>query len=297
MDMMTDLYPSRTEPKPRIAERLDPVIHPEPGEVDGPLTKDQLEAFERDGFLAIDRFFDEEEVHKLQAELRRLWRDNRDSRAPEIVREPDGEDIRSIFAVHRDNAAIREALHAPKLVRAVQQLLGKGLYIHQSRINYKPGFRGKEFYWHSDFETWHIEDGMPRMHALSVSIALTRNTPNNGPLMLIPGSHKYYVSCIGETPERHYEKSLRKQEYGVPDDDTLAWLAEERGIVAPTGEPGSIVIFDCNTMHGSNSNITPEPRSNVFAVYNSVSNKLVEPFSGQPPRPWYIGERDPERID
>src|SRR3546814_10756649 len=44
-----------------------------------------------------------------------------------------------------------------------------------SRLNYKPGFKGKEFYWHSDFETWHVEDGMPQMRALSMSILLAEN--------------------------------------------------------------------------------------------------------------------------
>src|SRR3546814_19751740 len=72
-------------------------------------------------------------------------------------------------------------------------------YIHQSRLNYKPGFKGKEFYWHSDFETWHVEDGMPRMRALSMSVLLAENTPHNGPLMLIPGSHQSFLTCVGET--------------------------------------------------------------------------------------------------
>ncbi|MFQ5599830.1 MAG: ectoine hydroxylase, partial [Candidatus Krumholzibacteriia bacterium] len=53
-----------------------------------------------------------------------------------------------------------------------------------------------------------------------------------------------------------------------------------------------VVFFDCNAMHGSNGNITPYPRSNVFFVYNSVENALVEPFGGLEPRPEYIASRD-----
>jgi ectoine hydroxylase len=45
-------------------------------------------------------------------------------------------------------------------------------------------------------------------------------------------------------------------------------------------------------MHGSNSNITPFPRSNVFVVFNSVENTLVEPFGAPSPRPTFIGSRD-----
>src|SRR3546814_3200003 len=50
-----------------------------------------------------------------------------------------------------------------RLAGVARFLLDDTVYIHQSRLNYKPGFQGKEFYWHSDFETWHVEDGMPRM--------------------------------------------------------------------------------------------------------------------------------------
>lgn len=136
---------------------------------------------------------------------------------------------------------------------------------------------------------------MPRMRAVSASIALTENTILNGPLMLIPGSHRHYISCIGETPKGHYLQSLKRQELGVPDQDSLEFLASESEIVAPTGPAGSVLFFECNTMHGSNSNITPLPRSNAFFVYNAMSNRVVEPFSGMAPRPEFIATR--ERIE
>jgi ectoine hydroxylase len=97
---------------------------------------------------------------------------------------------------------------------------------------------------------------------------------------------------VGKTPDDHYEQSLRKQEYGVPDQESLQKLVERHGIDTMIGPAGSVVLFDCNTMHGSNGNITPLPRSNVFLVYNSVENRLVAPFSGQKPRPDYIATRD-----
>src|SRR3546814_1749367 len=100
------------------------------------------------------------------------------------------------------------------------QLLGDEVYISQSRLNYKPGFRAKEFYWHSDFETWHVEDGMPRMRALSISVTLTDNLETNGPLMVMPGSHRTFVACVGATPEDHYKSSLKRQDYGRSEEHT-----------------------------------------------------------------------------
>jgi ectoine hydroxylase len=68
-------------------------------------------------------------------------------------------------------------------------------------------------------------------------------------------------------------------------------MARQGGIQAPTGPAGSVTFFECNLMHGSNSNITPLPRSNIFMVFNSVENTLVEPFCGLAPRPDFIARR------
>jgi ectoine hydroxylase len=214
------------------------------------------------------------------------------SDSPEVITEPESGVVRSVFAVHRSSPVVARLARDPRILGAVMQILGSPAYVHQSRINFKPAFRGREFYWHSDFETWHVEDGMPRMRAVSLSLNLLENNTNNGPLMLVPDSHRHYVACAGRTPERHYEQSLRRQEYGVPEPAILEELVRRGGIVAPVGPPGSAVLFDCNVMHGSNGNITPWPRSNLFLVYNSVENALEEPFSGQAPRPEHIASRD-----
>jgi ectoine hydroxylase len=284
-----DRYPSRLAPEPRISNRLDPVVY---GRAEtGPLDAGQLGFFEDNGYLSMDLVFSESELAACFAELQSLRSDEQAKDAPEAVIEPESRELRSIFAVHRSSEVLRQLCGHPRLVAMARQLLGSEVYIHQSRINYKNGFRGKEFFWHSDFETWHTEDGVPNMRMVSCSISLTPNTEHNGPLMLMPGSHHRFVSCVGATPENHYKASLKRQEVGVPDDASLTQLAHEFGITSPKGQAGSITFFDCNTMHGSNSNITPMPRSNVFVVYNSVDNTPVAPFCGLTPRPNFIAER------
>ncbi|MEX3618749.1 ectoine hydroxylase [Paenibacillus glucanolyticus] len=286
-----DVYPSRLHSEPRLLKRQDPVVYSD-WTPDASITLEQSEFYERNGYLFLEGFFDREELQYYQAEARSLQVTARESEKDEVIREPGGDEVRSVFAVHHSHAVFQELSQHPRLLAIVEYLLGSETYIHQSRINYKPGFTGKEFYWHSDFETWHVEDGMPRMRALSCSIALEDNYPFNGPLMVVPGSHKEFVACVGKTPDNHFKDSLRKQEYGVPDHDSLTRLVKEGGIDTPVGKAGSIVLFDCNIMHGSNSNITPMPRSNIFMVYNSVENKIVQPYSGQSPRPEYIAARD-----
>jgi ectoine hydroxylase len=295
IDTMEDLYPSRCEPTPDLLPRRDAVVH-SPWHPDAPLTREQAERFDRDGYLVIEDLFGADEITALQAETGRLLADPSALEDETIVTEPGGNEVRSIFEIHRQSVLMGRLAADQRLVGAARFLLGDEVYVHQSRLNYKPGFQGREFYWHSDFETWHTEDGMPRMRALSISVLLAENTPNNGPLMLIPGSHRKFVTCVGRTPADHYRMSLRKQEYGVPDEDSLAELAHENGIVAPVGKPGTVILFDCNMMHGSNGNITPFPRANAFLVYNAVSNRLQAPFGAVEPRPPFIAARNAEPV-
>ena len=284
-----DRYPSRFDPEPQRLPRHEPVAYPGGGE--GPLDRVLLQRYETRGWLGMDDLLDHATLAGALDDLQRLRRDPGVHGRPEAVIEPGSQELRSVFAVHRQDTALGRLCRHPRLVAVARQLLGGEVYIHQSRVNYKGGFRGREFYWHSDFETWHVEDGMPGMRALSCSIALTPNSPHNGPLMLIPGSHREFITCVGRTPADHYRASLRQQEVGVPDEASLARLVWECGIDAPTGPAGSVTFFDCNVMHGSNSNITPAPRSNLFVVFNSVDNLPVAPFCGLPPRPNFIAER------
>lgn len=293
--MANDPYPSRCAAQPELLPRHDPVSHTawHPA---APLTREQTEAFDRDGYLVLADVFGTDEVAMLQAEAGRLLGDPSTLDGETIITEPGGSEIRSVFEIHEQSAMMARLAADERLAAVASFLLGDAVYIHQSRLNYKPGFHGKEFYWHSDFETWHAEDGMPRMRALSMSVLLAENTPNNGPLMLMPGSHRVFVSCVGQTPNDLYKKSLKKQEYGVPDEDSLGQLAHRHGIVAPVGQPGTVIVFDCNMMHGSNGNITPFPRANAFLVYNAVSNRLRSPFAASKPRPRFVAARDAKPV-
>ena len=292
---MQDIYPSRHSAHPELLPRLDPVLHGKWTE-SSPLTRDQAVQFDTQGYAVLDDLFSEQEVDLLQSESRRMLGEPSSLDQATIITEPGSDEVRSIFCIHKQSNLMARLAADARLAGLARFLLDDDVYVHQSRLNYKPGFSGKEFYWHSDFETWHVEDGMPRMRALSMSLLLAENTPHNGPLMLIPGSHRQFLSCVGETPADHYRESLKKQEYGVPDQQSISELVAQHGIVAPTGGPGTVIVFDCNVMHGSSGNITPLPRSNAFIVYNAVSNRLLDPFGPPAPRPEFVAARSVDPI-
>jgi ectoine hydroxylase len=293
MVLVSDIYQSRSDNEAAIILRQDPVIYPGPhAKGEFALSEHQLRSYRKNGFIQLRGLLSAEEAAALLCEARNLATTSGERGLPEAVLEPGSDVVRSVFRVHGLSTAFERLMRDGRLLDVARQILGSEVYIHQSRVNLKPGFSGKEFYWHSDFETWHIEDGMPRMRALSCVVLLTENNEYNGPLMLVPGSHMHYISCIGQTPQDHYRQSLRKQEYGVPDETSLGFLVQRGGLQSTKGPAGSVVFFDCNTMHGSNGNISPFPRSNLFFVYNSVDNRLGNPRGGLQPRPEFIAARE-----
>ncbi|MFH9675226.1 ectoine hydroxylase [Streptomyces sp. NPDC017405] len=285
-----DLYPTRGTTEVTLP-RQDPVLWGAP-DTPGPIPAAGLQAYERDGFLAVDQLITPAEVEVYRRELDRLVSDPAVRADERSVVEPQSKEIRSVFEVHRISEVFAGLVRDERVVSRARQILGSDVYVHQSRINVKPGFGASGFYWHSDFETWHAEDGLPHMRTVSVSIALTENHDTNGGLMIMPGSHRTFLGCAGATPKDNYKKSLRMQDAGTPSNEALTRLADEHGIRLFTGRAGSATWFDCNCMHGSGDNITPFPRSNVFIVFNSVENTAVEPFAAPVRRPEFIGARD-----
>lgn len=174
-----------------LAKRTDPVIWGDSRD-NGPLSASQLEQYEKDGFLFfpgllvdINRaLLDEciEEAASLQSHS------NRES----FITEEGGDFIRTIYNAHGLSEIYARAICTPFFVECGRKLLGSDIYLHQSHLNYKKAFFGKNFFWHQDFTFWHHEDGMPKMRSLAVVLFLDDVGPDNGPMMMLPGSHMWY---------------------------------------------------------------------------------------------------------
>ncbi|MBD1322582.1 ectoine hydroxylase [Gordonia hankookensis] len=287
---VVDVYRTRLSEHSQIEPRPHPVVWSgmnTPGPMSGP----ELRRYDERGYHTASSVISGDDIGRclddVHAVTDRLGEDDR------VIREPSSGDVRSLFAVHQLSDVVAEICARDEIVGVARQILGDDVYVHQSRVNLKPGFAGGPFYWHSDFETWHAEDGMPAPRALSVSIALTPNHSYNGALMIVPGSHKRFVSCVGETPDGYHEESLvsYRPPFGTPEEGDVTELTDDLGIDTITGPAGSALYFDSNCMHASSGNITPYPRSNLFVVFNAKSNALQEPFGAPQPRPDHLAHR------
>ncbi|MFW0786303.1 phytanoyl-CoA dioxygenase family protein [Gordonia sp. CPCC 206044] len=285
-----DVYRTRLAEHSQIEPRPHPVVW---GSMNnsGPLSGPELRRYDERGYHTVSSVLDSADIRRCLDDVHtitdRLGEDDR------VIRESTSGDVRSLFAVHQLSDVVAEIVSRPEVIGVAQQILDDEVYVHQSRVNLKPGFAGGPFYWHSDFETWHAEDGMPAPRALSVSIALTPNYSHNGSLMIIPGSHKRFVSCVGATPKAYHRESLvsYRPPFGTPEESDVTELSDELGIDTIVGGEGSALYFDSNCMHASAGNITPYPRSNLFVVFNAKSNALQDPYGAAAPRPDHLAHR------
>lgn len=229
------------------------------------LTDEQLTQLRDEGWIFMPDYFSAEEVAVLKEEAAKVFQLKRD----EIYLEKNGTP-RSAFAVHRLNEAFDLLGRHPRLIAPLQQLWGEDVYLHQYKINAKAKFTGDVWQWHQDYGNWLEKDGMPEPRAMNISLFLDEVFPFNGPLMLIPRSHRHGV--LESSKDLTTSFPLYTQSH-----ETVERLVDEGGLVVPTGKPGSMLMFDGNLVHGSSGNITPYPRNIVYLTVNACSNYIRKP--------------------
>jgi len=141
MNLSSDPYHSRTSNRWEAAPRIDPTA----SDNAGPLTTDEVWNYAHDGFLFAQGLFSQDEIDELLAEATSLV-DNWPKSRPGIVRELESETVRSIFRLHKISNVYQRLFADERLLHRARQLIGTDVYIHQSRINYKPAMNGKEFF-------------------------------------------------------------------------------------------------------------------------------------------------------
>ena len=264
------------------------------------ITKEELKTFEDRGFVLIPEYFSRSEVAVMRAELASEFAED----SPRRVVEKDGNIVRSVYGSHRSNEVFRRLAYHPRLVEPAMQILGSQVYVYQFKINAKTAFTGDIWEWHQDYIFWLKEDGMPTERVVNALVFLDEVTEFNGPLFVVPGSHKEGVFDIPSREEllgknaklpEVYKKNAAwisnltaDLKYSL-NKDVITDLIKRRGMAAPKGPEGSVLFFHCNLVHGSANNISPFDRVNVIISFNSIDNI---PVSDKEPRPEFLVSRD-----
>ena len=259
----------------------------------GPLNGRQRDAYESDGYVLLRQVLDDAMIRTLRAEVDGLRAQQHES----TILERDRSTVRSVFDAHRLNPVIAECVvQHGHLLDVAEQILGKGLYVHQCHVNFKsPG--GGGFAWHSDFTFWFWEDGMPEPRAISMFVFLDAARTETGPLCVIPGSHKVVTHTEWYREVRDHRRAVRHDDVanarrnGIPDAAMLRDLTRASAIETSGGEPDDVLVTDANLVHASGHNFGVHDRRILLLILNHIDNKIGTPRSGEAARPEYISSR------
>jgi len=154
--------------------------------------------------------------------------------------------VRRIKAPHRVHAVFDRLVRSDRVVAICRALIGRGLRLHGSKLNMKSARYGSPVEWHQDWAFYpHTNDDI-----LAIGVMLDDTTPENGPLLCVPGSH---------TGPVHSHHGADGRFCGAIDPrDIEAEIPRARPCV---GTAGSMSFHHVRTLHGSARNVSDRPRT------------------------------------
>lgn len=242
-------------------------------------TEEELQAYRDAGFRLVRGLLGKEEVESLRDAVPDLLNGNDETDGMHREREKGGA-VRQVYLAHRSHPAFAELIRNPKILKPVEQILGAQTYVYHSKLNVKEAFEGTVWLWHQDYGYWMWDGIEPRI--CSAMVVIDRATLNNGCLMIVSGSHR------GGRLEHEADTVTTSYKQWCIDTGTLKETIREEDIIHVTGEPGDVLFFDCNLIHGSGHNMSPLPRNTFITVYNAIDNK---PKPVDNPRPDWVVSR------
>lgn len=141
-----------------------------------------------------------------------------------------------------------ELLRSPGVINPVRQLIGPNLRLHGSKLNMKFAQYGAAVEWHQDWAFYpHTNDDL-----LAVGIMLDDVVMENGPLLVLPNSHR------GPIHNHHHQGYFTGAVNLETDQPDLS------AAVPLTGKAGSMTVHHVRALHGSALNTSARPRRILF---------------------------------
>lgn len=181
-------------------------------------------------------------------------------KAPSPVAHNPEDFIAKVFNCHIVGAAHELAVD-PMLTDPLRSILTDDIDCFQSQFIFKnPGVVGQP--WHQDAYYFRY-DKQPQV---TVWVALSRATLENGCLWVLPGSHKRQ-QVFEHVPDRRPESLQGYQE--IVSEDT----AEE---IPVTMDPGDVLFFHSYLMHRSTDNVADYRRSAMVYHYAEAGTEPID---------------------
>ncbi|MEL7542342.1 MAG: phytanoyl-CoA dioxygenase family protein [Pseudomonadota bacterium] len=213
----------------------------------------------RDGFLVVEDMFSGDQLEAMRSVTARFVADAvadaiDDDRFDVFTGKDDGRELRRIVDPEAVSPVYDAAMRHEPLVDLVQTLLGGTVRFDHGKLNFKPPSGGAAVEWHQDWAFYpQTNDDM-----LAVGVMIEDCTIENGPLMVVPGSHR------GEIFDHHQDGVFVG---GINAEHLGSVIENAVPVIAPAG---SISIHHVRTLHGSTPNRSASNRPLLLFNYVAV---------------------------
>lgn len=230
----------------------------------GVLTQAQRLQYFRDGYLVIEDYVPQAWLERLRAATDDLLNESRNvTETDKTFILEDGHSAESprlhrVSSPQDRHATMWDFMRDPVMTDLVADVVGPDVKFHHAKLNIKSGQGSRGFDWHQDIPAWPHTDYSP----VTVGVYINGCRPDQGPLSFLPGTHNGPLHSMYDD-EGNFVVRIREAE--------LAWVTEDL-VKRPTGGPGTTVLLNCRTIHGSSPNRSADPRLLLLPVYSSADS-------------------------
>lgn len=249
------------------------------------LSREQIDAFWRDGYLVVVDAVTPENLAEMQAMMAAWSQESRDHTKPYGPKTIDGrprfdmgtEHSAAAPALRRINnpsdlyPPFQDAMERSAMTDMVAELIGPDLKFHHCKINQKLPGAATEVHYHQDFLfTPHTNDDL-----VTALLMLDDVDAENGCLKVVPGSHKGPLHSL-------FEDDVFTGRMAA--DVTAEMKAKDVPVV---GKAGSVCFMHTRLAHGSEASRSERARGLYICVYSAADavpiaqNPMPNPNEGR----------------
>lgn len=231
------------------------------------LLPEQVRDYHAHGYIIVKGFFNRQETDHLYSTA---LTDNAMAGNALDLNDQTGKKTRLSLWFTPGNDVFGYMTRSERMVNCVAELLDSDSQVchFHSKLMQKEPRVGGAWAWHQDYGYWYKHQFMYPDQLISVMIALTPATRQNGCLQVIKGSHK-----MGRV-----NHSFTGEQVGA-DMVMVENALKTFPLVYAELEPGDALFFHSNIMHRSEANLSDHPRWSIISCYNTQSNPVYNEVS------------------
>lgn len=218
------------------------------------LTQDQIHQYRNDGYVILENRVPGAVMDGVRAEIARLTELARGMTASddridlEDSHQPDAPRVRRVKRPDLQSRPIADLMYSDHILAPVRDLIGPDVRLQTTKLNMKSAGYGAAVEWHQDWAFYPYTND----DVLAVGLIIDDMDLDNGPLMVLPGTHK------GPVLNHHHDGVF----CGAV--DLAAEGLDMADAVPLMGPAGSISIHHARVLHGSALNTSARDRRIIF---------------------------------